>query len=176
MSSRWGMVMGDSGEGPFTKLIALGTVALIALAYVPAAASLSWWPFAHSSSIPVPSNSPSLAISSSPSSIPSNTGQTVPCTFLYGSVIACSSSNPTVTLDGLFESNAFGCTFDFQITWGDASKPQDVAFPGGPAGPVYVANHTYATAGTHTIDFTPVTSTCRSIPGRYEFTLLRNSQ
>jgi hypothetical protein len=187
-SGRRSVVMRNSGEGPFTKLIALGTVALI---YISVAVSLGWWPFARSSSIPAPSSTlppvlshrPSVsAPSSSPSPVPSsssafppsNTGHAAPCTFLIGSVIACSSSNPQVILDGLLESNAYGCTFSFKITWGDAAMPQDIVFPGGPAGPVYVASHTYKAPGTYRINFTPITSNCATIPGTYEFTLLRS--
>jgi hypothetical protein len=119
----------DSGEGPFTKLIALGTVCLVFLTYLLVAASVHWWPFEAAS-----------------------------CTFISGSETVCSSHNPQITVDFLMAVNGTGCTYDDQLQWGDDSAAQGITLPGGPVGKYFLASHTYTEPGTYSIQVTGTAS------------------
>src|ERR1700676_2801054 len=135
----------DSGEGPYTKLIAVGTVVLVLLTYVLAASAVHWWPFENA-----------------------NAGVATPCKFLVGSVDTCSSHDSQVTVDFLSAGNTTGCTFNMELQWGDGSVVQEAPLSGGPVGSYFLANHTYAAPGTYVIQETgTATGVCSTFPVTY---------
>ncbi len=97
-----------------------------------------------------------------------------PCVLEAFVVNDCSSTDPVVTLNANFEGNATGCTFQWDIDWGDGTPVQLVTVPGGPAGPALMGMHTYAARGSYTITATDagVTGGCSEFGDTYQFTLL----
>lgn len=119
---------------------------------------------------PLPPTQPSTT---QPSTTPS-TSEAPPskqCVFLLPNQVDCTSSNPEVTLEFDNITDTSGCMFSAQITWGDGSK-QTVQVPGGPAGPSFVANHTYHQRGVFPITLIPsvLSGGCTTTNGDYKFT------
>jgi hypothetical protein len=115
-----------------------------------------------------------------PSSSPSSVGgagtpaplPTSQCVFLWPNQLNCASSDPEITLEGDYTSSTVGCTWSDQVNWGDGSPDQTFNVPGGPAGPVFISDHTYHQKGTFSITLIPtvVSGSCYSINGSYTFT------
>jgi hypothetical protein len=166
-------------EGRFTKLGAvaaiIGVFVAVAGVWVAVAAGLHRWPF---SATPQPSSSSSTNTSatSSPAATPTFSSisplTAAPCT-LDSNDLTCSSSNPQVVLELIAFGNTTGCSTEVEIQWGDTSAPEFVDHLGGAPGPHFLANHTYATPGTYTIDVsgTPLNG-CTFSGASYTFTLL----
>jgi hypothetical protein len=143
--------MSESGEGFFTRVIAGGTVALVLLTYVLTAATLHWWPFEE--------QNPRLGAAAS-------------CSFLYGSVMTCSSYNSRVIVNFL-STDTTGCTFYDEVQWGDGSAPQDVTLDGGSTGSIFLASHNYTSPGTYSINVSgTISGPCSGGPATFNFTLL----
>jgi len=129
--------------------------------------SNSQTPVSHQTSIAPNSLSSSSGDSGESISAPSR-----PCYLLYPNELNCASSNPEVTLDDSFDVSTYGCTFNYQINWGDGSPIQSINFTGGSAGAFFVANHTYDSKGTFAIHLndTVTYGQCSTIPADYTFT------
>jgi hypothetical protein len=143
----------DSSEGPYTKIVAAGTVILVLLTYALVAFTINWWPFQ--------GKDPDV-----------KTGA-APCKFLTGSVNTCSSRNPRIIVDATNEADSTNCTFNIELQWGDGSEVQSVSISGGPVGAYLLASHTYKSPGTYVIQGTGTGSgECSVVSATYYFTLL----
>jgi hypothetical protein len=141
----------DSSEGPYTKIVAAGTVILVLLTYVLVAVTIHWWPFQGKDT----------------------DATAAPCKFLTGSVNTCSSHNPQIIVDATNEGDSTNCSFNIELQWGDGSEVRSVPISGGPVGAYFLASHTYKSPGTYVIQGTGTGSgECSVVPATYYFTLL----
>jgi len=97
--------------------------------------------------------------------------QQTPCVIIGDA--GCQSTDPQVTLDATFTSDATGCTFGISVDWGDGTAVQSFDVPGGPAGSVPFATHTYSSAAVYTItqDVSLLAGHCTTASGTNQFTL-----
>jgi hypothetical protein len=98
------------------------------------------------------------------------------CVFLTPNNVACTSSNPEVTIEFNNEVSSVGCMLRTQVNWGDRSPKQTFNFEGGPVGPFVLGNHKYGHTGVYSITATSVVlNQCApkfsTFPGSYSFTL-----
>ena len=73
-----------------------------------------------------------------------------PCNFVP-SLKTCTSTDPTVGINAYYYGNNSGCTYVWNINWGDRSSPTTVTQTSPPDGDNFLANHKYAKPGTYTI-------------------------
>lgn len=95
------------------------------------------------------------------------------CTFNLATT-SCQSTDATVTLESHY-SGASACTFTWQVDWADG-KSSDVTDKNPADGYVFLAQHTYANAGTYHITVTGQVAAgdCTVLPpGNYYFTLVK---
>jgi hypothetical protein len=95
-----------------------------------------------------------------------------PCTVSLNSP-TCTSSNPVLTVDGVFTGNATGCVFTWTFSWGDGAT-QSVQFAGRSTSGVYfLASHSYSSAQPATYAVTAaaqsVSGGCTILSGAYSF-------
>ena len=95
-----------------------------------------------------------------------------PCTVSLNSP-TCTSSNPELTVDGVFTGNATGCLFTWTFSWGDGAT-QTVQFGGRSTSGVYfLASHSYSSARPVTYAVTAaaqsVSGGCTILSGAYSF-------
>ena len=93
------------------------------------------------------------------------------CNFV-SALNTCVSTDPTVAYYDSPTGNIIGCTFAFQITWGDGgSSTATLVDP--PAGHNLVANHTYTAPGVYNITVTVAVTvgTCTATNSVHTFTL-----
>lgn len=94
-----------------------------------------------------------------------------PCSF--NSSGSCQSTDGTVTLNGHY-SGASACTFTIHVDWADGSS-SDITKTNPADGYVFLAQHTYANAGTYHITATSQVAAgdCTATGGNYSFTLVK---
>ena len=115
---------------------------------------------------PKPSSAP-------PKPVPTPSATGPACSFIVNGALSCDSTNPTVSLWAYFSNDVSACSFTRDITWGDG-KSSVVVVQGGPAGPKYVASHTFAAPGRYSIYFgsESIQGACTDAVLTYTFTLL----
>lgn len=121
----------------------------------------------------VPAGAASYSGSSvAPASTSLVTTPSTPCTVSLNTP-TCTSSNSTLTVDGVFSGNASGCVFTWSFNWGDGTT-QTVQFAGQSASGLYfLASHTYASSRpvTYAVSATAISVTppCTILSGSYAF-------
>lgn len=95
-----------------------------------------------------------------------------PCSF-NPATSPCQSTDATVTLNSHY-SGTSACTFTWHIDWADGSS-SDVTDTNPADGYLFLAQHTYAKAGTYHITVTGqvVAGDCTATGGNYYFTLVK---
>lgn len=93
------------------------------------------------------------------------------CVFLEPDQTYCTSSDPTVILQGENNGDTSGCTFSTQISWSDGSPLQTVVYQGADNVPETIASHTYEQPGGYGITANPtvVDGSCTATVGNYTF-------
>lgn len=85
----------------------------------------------------------------------------------------CESLNPKVALDIINWGNQSGCTYTWNVNWGDGKVSKNLVVSEPPAGVNKLVSHTYLAQGTYTItDTGTVTGDCTAASGTHHFTLL----
>jgi hypothetical protein len=100
----------------------------------------------------------------------STAASSTPCTF--GPAQSCESTDPAVTVNTYYYGDTSGCTFTWDIGWGDGSSSADIVISQPADGYVFTANHTYAAPGEYTIAVTGTEDgSCQETNGDFTFTL-----
>lgn len=73
------------------------------------------------------------------------------CMLVFGEAQSCQSEDPSIAFNFKDNGDAYGCTFDVTVNWGDASPEQSYTVIGAGPGFIPVASHTYATLGAYAI-------------------------
>ncbi len=96
-----------------------------------------------------------------------------PCVLTPGGATTCTSTQPQVTINTFGNGDSSACRFSVDVDWGDGSPSQKITKNGGPAGPMYLAQHTYKTLKTYRIVETGSVQSgpCTFSPATLSFTL-----
>lgn len=75
-----------------------------------------------------------------------------PCSFEPATT--CQSTDPSVTQNVHYYGDQSGCTYVWDVSWGDGQSSPNLTNTDPPDGYMFLANHTYAAAGTYAISLT----------------------
>ena len=118
---------------------------------------------------------PITATSTTPSAAgsPSATAGSI-CSFISGGPTSCESTNPQVQLYVTIHDEILGCTFVWNIDWGDGKSSDNIIIQGRLNGSIFLAGHTYLVPGSYTMHLSRrvTQGLCTGATGTLQFTFL----
>ena len=102
----------------------------------------------------------------------STAASSTPCSFEPATT--CQSTDPTVTQNVHYYGDQSGCTYVWDVSWGDGQSKPNLTNTDPPDGYMFLANHTYAAARTYAISLTGQVTAgdCTASTFTAQFTLL----